>query len=109
MENPQISIFMPLFGKQWIESCIAYTGRSCPQLVLFLQVWYVISLLYTARDLTLWVYDFGSVTAMGAWAKICASIVAQVTFPFPGEKDGGLASTRLIAPSERANNMITTI
>ena len=31
----------------------------------------------TARDLTLWVYDFGSVTAMGAWAKICASIVAQ--------------------------------
>ena len=61
----------------------------------------------TERDLTLWVYDFGSVTAMGAWAKICASIVAQVTFPFPGGKDGGLASTRLIAPSERANNMVT--
>ena len=65
MGNPQISIFMPLFGKQWIKSCIAYTGRSCPQLVLFLQVWYVMSV-NTARDLTLWVYDFGSVTAMGA-------------------------------------------
>ena len=109
MGNPQFIVFIPLFGKQWVKFGIAYTGKICRQLMLFLQVWYVISLLHTARDLTFWVYDFGSVTPMGAWAKICALIVAQVTFPFPGEKDGGLASTRLAVPSERANNMVTTI
>ena len=34
MGNPQFSVFMPLFGKQWVKSCIAYTGKSCPQLML---------------------------------------------------------------------------
>ena len=66
MGNPQFSVFMPLFGKQWVKSCIAYTGKICRQPMLFLQVWYVISLLHTARDLMFLVYDFGSVTSMGA-------------------------------------------
>ena len=41
MGNPQFSVFMPLFGKQWAKLCIAYTGKSRLQLMLFLQVWYV--------------------------------------------------------------------
>ena len=105
MGNLQFSVFIPLFGKQWVKSCIAYTGKICRQLMLFLQVWYVISLLHTA----IWRSECTTSDQSHLWGKICALIVAQVTFPFPGEKDGGLASTRLAVPSERANNMVTTI